>query len=78
MTMGTSSAYCLNIIVFFCNKQAIPKYFVGSEVLTAVVMKTIIFWDITPCSPLSVNGRFGRTYRLHLQALKNKLRRKAA
>jgi hypothetical protein len=21
----------------------------GSEVLTAVVMKSIIFWDITPC-----------------------------
>jgi hypothetical protein len=25
---------------------------VGSEVLTAVVMKSTIFWDITPCSPL--------------------------
>jgi hypothetical protein len=40
---------------------------VGSEVLTAVVMKTSVFWDITPCSPLKVNGRFGGTYRLHLQ-----------
>jgi hypothetical protein len=37
----------------------------GFEVLTAVVMKSIIFWDMTPCSPL--NRRFGRTYRLHLQ-----------
>jgi hypothetical protein len=26
--------------------------FVGFEVLTAVVMKSTIFWDITPCSPL--------------------------
>jgi hypothetical protein len=28
---------------------------VGFEVLTAVVMKSTIFWDITPCSPLRVN-----------------------
>jgi hypothetical protein len=28
---------------------------VGFEVLTAVVMKSIIFWDMTPCSPLKVN-----------------------
>jgi hypothetical protein len=37
------------------------------EVLTAVLMKSTIFWDITPCSPLKINGRFGGTYRLHLQ-----------
>jgi hypothetical protein len=30
-------------------------------------MKSIIFWDMTPCSPLSFNRRFGGTYRLHLQ-----------
>jgi hypothetical protein len=28
---------------------------VGSEVLTAVVMKYSVFWDITPCSRLEVN-----------------------
>jgi hypothetical protein len=28
--------------------------YVGFEVLTAVVMKSTIFWDITPCSPLKV------------------------
>jgi hypothetical protein len=27
--------------------------YVGFEVLTAVVMKSIIFWDMTPCSPLT-------------------------
>jgi hypothetical protein len=32
-----------------------------------VVMKSIIFWDITPCSSLKVNWRFRETYRLHLQ-----------
>jgi hypothetical protein len=40
------------------------------EVLTAVVMKGTIFWDITPCSPLSVNRRFGETYRFHLQGIR--------
>jgi hypothetical protein len=33
------------------------------------LLKTAILWDITPCSPLSVNRRFGGTYRLHLQGL---------
>jgi hypothetical protein len=40
---------------------------VGFKVLTAVVMESTIFWDITPCSPLKVNGRFGGTYHLYLQ-----------
>jgi hypothetical protein len=30
-------------------------------------MKSAIFWDITPCSLLKVNRRFGRTCRNHLQ-----------
>jgi hypothetical protein len=51
---------------------------IGFEVLTEVVMKSTIFWDITPCSPLSVNRRFGETYRLHLQGRKNKLSKKSA
>jgi hypothetical protein len=37
------------------------------QVLVAVVMKSSIFWDITPCRLLKVNGRFGGTCRLHLQ-----------
>jgi hypothetical protein len=35
------------------------KWDAGFEVLTAVVMKSSILWDITPCSPLRVNRRFG-------------------
>jgi hypothetical protein len=35
------------------------EYHLGFEVLTAVVMRSTIFWDITVCSPLSVNRRFG-------------------
>jgi hypothetical protein len=49
-------ALCLNYVCL-----------VGFEVVTVVVMKSIIFWDITPCSLLKVNRRFGGTYCLHLQ-----------
>jgi hypothetical protein len=41
--------------------------YIEFQVLTAVVMKNTIFWGMTPCSPLSANRRFGRTYRFHLQ-----------
>jgi hypothetical protein len=51
-------------------------YLVAFEVFTAVVMKSTISWDITPCSPLSVNRRFGGTYRPHLQGRKNKFSKK--
>jgi hypothetical protein len=40
---------------------------VGFEVLTAVVMKSPIFWDIMPCSLLKVNQYFRGTCYLHLQ-----------
>jgi hypothetical protein len=40
---------------------------VGFGVLTAVIMKSSIFWDITSCSPLKVNARFGGTFRVCLQ-----------
>jgi hypothetical protein len=41
-------------------------------------IKSTIFWDITPCGPLSVNRCFGGTYRLHLQGRKNKFSKKPA
>jgi hypothetical protein len=37
---------------------------------TTNAVKSTIFWDITPCSPLSVNRSFGGTYRLHTQGRK--------
>jgi hypothetical protein len=40
---------------------------VGFEVVLAVVMKSYILWDITPYSPLKVNGSLGETCRFHLQ-----------
>jgi hypothetical protein len=30
-------------------------------------MKSIIFWDMTPCNLLICTRRFGGTYRLHIQ-----------
>jgi hypothetical protein len=35
-----------------------------------IVVKSTIFWDITPCNPLRVNRRFGGIYRLYLQGRK--------
>jgi hypothetical protein len=32
-----------------------------------VVMKSSVYWDITPCNPVKLNQRFTGTYRLHLQ-----------
>jgi hypothetical protein len=42
------------------------SYF-GLEVLTAVVMKSKIFWYVMQCSSLKDNWSFGGTYRLHFQ-----------
>jgi hypothetical protein len=41
--------------------------YVGFEVLTALAVKSTIFCDITPYSPLKVNRRFGGACRLQLQ-----------
>jgi hypothetical protein len=32
--------------------------YASMEVLTAVVMKSLIIWDVTPCSPLKFNRHF--------------------
>jgi hypothetical protein len=37
------------------------------EVPTAMVMKSYIFWDATPCGPLKTDRSFGETYHLYLQ-----------
>jgi hypothetical protein len=39
----------------------------GFEVLTAVPMKSSIFWDIMPCSLMKVNWLFGETCHFHPQ-----------
>jgi hypothetical protein len=40
------------------------------KVLTAVVMKNYIFKDITQCSPLKIDQRFGEICRLHFHRLR--------
>jgi hypothetical protein len=47
---------------------------VGFEVLTAPVMKTPIFCDIIPCSPVKVDRRFGG-HVVSIFRLKNKPRK---
>jgi hypothetical protein len=40
------------------DKQFFNIFPVEFEVLTAMVIKRIIFWNVTPCSPLKVNRYF--------------------
>jgi hypothetical protein len=63
--------------LLFCSEDGgsrflrnVGKYlsgYAGFEVLTEVVMKSSVFWDVKPYSPLKVNGRFERTCCLQLQ-----------
>jgi hypothetical protein len=39
-------------------------------VLTVVTVKSSVFYDITPFSPVEVHRRFGGKYRKHLQGRK--------
>jgi hypothetical protein len=51
--------------VTICRHAGIFGYFeyfgtdLELKVLNAVVMKTSIIWDITPCNPMKFDGRFG-------------------
>jgi hypothetical protein len=70
-------AFCLGVLIrnlqtfmiivtaFVFLKTVIGK--LGFEVLTAVVMKSYILWDIMTCNPLKVNWRFWGTYRVLLR-----------
>jgi hypothetical protein len=46
------------------------KGYVNLEDPATVVRKSTILWEISPCSPLEFNLRFGGIYRLHLQVQK--------
>jgi hypothetical protein len=52
------------------------KSYTGFEILTAVITNSSIFWDITPCRPMKVKIGFGGTYRLHLQGIISRTRRR--
>jgi hypothetical protein len=49
----------------------IRNFSTGYASHTCLFLKRIIFWDVTPCSLLSCNRRFGGTHRLHLQGRRN-------
>jgi hypothetical protein len=57
------------LLIFHFKIYAIQPWYCCAvfEVLTAIVMKCSVFWDITPCSPLKVNWRFGEACHLHIQ-----------
>jgi hypothetical protein len=44
-------------------------YYLGFEVLTAVVTKSSIFRILLPCSPLKISRNFGGKCHLHLQGI---------
>jgi hypothetical protein len=67
---GTSYKHCGEFCCLHLQDRTIRRGWrgsgtglVGFEVLTPVVMKNSVFWDITPCSPLKVKRRFRWTYR---------------
>jgi hypothetical protein len=51
-------------------KRDISRFVGRSSVVYTESVKSTISWDITPCSPLKVNRRFGWTYRLNFQGRK--------
>jgi hypothetical protein len=51
--------------ILICTVQT--NFYVGFEVLTAMVMKSSLLHDITPYGPFTVNRHFGGTCHLHLQ-----------
>jgi hypothetical protein len=53
----------------YCGLNVINHIYARFEVFTAVTMKNVVFWDVTPYR-YCVNRRFGVTYRLHLQGIK--------
>jgi hypothetical protein len=46
------------------------------EVQNITTLKKAVFWDVAPCR-YGVNRRFGGTYRLHLQGIKEIIRKSA-
>jgi hypothetical protein len=56
--------------MIFITFLGISVFFLGFEVLTAVVIKVVIFSDIAPLSPY-INQRFGGPYYFHLQGKKS-------
>jgi hypothetical protein len=50
--------------MFIDNFQRISNQ---TQIINNEIMKSTVFWDITSCSPVKFNRRFGGTYGLYLQ-----------
>jgi hypothetical protein len=44
----------------------LPEYW--EHFISSILIESTIFWDITQCSPVKMNQRFGGTFCLHLQS----------
>jgi hypothetical protein len=53
--------------VYLCASTVIQITLTYKVPRTFTEVKSTIFWDIAPCTPLKVNRCFGVTYRIHLQ-----------
>jgi hypothetical protein len=51
----------------FCLTEKTVSLWVGFKVIKTAVLKSCIFWNMTPCNPLRVSRRFRETCRLLLQ-----------
>jgi hypothetical protein len=74
--LPTSREYvscCIPHLLFFLRLKSLKQ---KDVVQINPHLNSTTFWDISPCSPLSVNRRLVETYRLHLQGRKNKLSKK--
>jgi hypothetical protein len=59
--------HTLNTIFQLLNRSLYIYICQQSEMLTTSELKSTIFWDMRPCSPLKVNRRFGGSYSLHFK-----------
>jgi hypothetical protein len=83
---GKWQAYSKVLLIFLLFKLLFVRLFsyfftslfnyllVKYEVLTAVNLKNVVYWDVMQCSS-SKNRRFGGTYRLHHESENNQLAR---
>jgi hypothetical protein len=72
----TESKHHHKILASNCQQRYITfrsiNTLVGLEVFTPVVIKSSVWWDIKPCSPLEINRRFGGACHLRLQVIRIK------
>jgi hypothetical protein len=69
--LSTIDGRCFGLVFLNCFRNILQtnlREILGFEVLTVVVVKSSIFWYITPCSQFKVNRCFWGICRLHLQS----------